>query len=125
MRTLSPVGISNYDKYNLFFTYSYRGETVPIRDLQGNVVLDTNGTFYSLRDASSKEIRIVIIGGLNKHIYAKNSKPPLPFFITRLQKVALYKLVQAVSMNTDSAEFDCENLELQLLVDSLYSNFTG
>ena len=125
MKILSPEGIANYDKYQIVFTYSYRGETVNLETLQGNVVLDTNGVFYSLRDASQKQIRIVIIGGLNKHIYAKNSKAPIPFFITRLQKVALYKLVKAVSQYTEEAEFDCENTDLQILIDSLYTNFAG
>lgn len=125
MKILSPEGIANYDQYQLVFTYSYRGETVDLETLQGNVVLDTNGVFYSLRNASQKQIRIVIIGGLNKHIYAKNTRPAIPFFITRLQKVALYKLVKAVSQYTEEAEFDCENTDLQILIDSLYTNFTG
>lgn len=125
MLILTPEGISNYTNYTLYFTYSYRNERIPLQSLNGNVVLDTNGTFYSLRNAGKDNITIAVVGGIDKFVHQKSNTPVIPFFITRFQKIALYKLIKAISTNTEDATFDCENQDLQIMIDSLYQNYTG
>lgn len=117
--------MAKFNNYSFYFTYSYIGEAVPLRRLSGNAVLDVNGFFYGLREASGENVTIAVIGGLNKHIYQKTDVPITGFYITDLQKNALRKLTYAMSQYGDQAEIESENRQLETLIENMYRNFTG
>jgi hypothetical protein len=123
MKVVFADEISKADNFVFEFSYSFKGESINLSNISG-VILDVNGAFYTNSDVS-ETVNVTVIGGIDKFINTKGSSTTYPFFISEQQKIALYNLFRLVARRTDFAQIECENQNLQIMLDSLYQNYIG
>lgn len=111
---------------NLTFniTSTPRNENVQISSLDGNFVIDIKGNIYLLNEPTGDDAVITIVGGIDTFVNAKIQEAPLPY-LTQRQQVAIYSILKQLSVLTDAAQLDSNDVTISEYVNSAYFNFCG
>jgi hypothetical protein len=111
---------------NLTFniTSTPRNENVRISSLDGNFVIDIKGNIYLLNEPTGDDAVITIVGGIDTFVNAKIQEAPLPY-LTQRQQVAIYSILKQLSVLTDAAQLDSNDVTISEYVNSAYFNFCG
>jgi len=113
---------------NMVFDFSgtLRNQKVNLNDYKSyNFIIDVNGNVYQGANANENQASIVIIGGIDKFMYAKTTTLASNFFLTEQQKVTLYKIIRELSVYTNTASITSDNELLEQALSSLYNNYCG
>lgn len=121
MNSYSASQIGTKSDYFFTFSYTLKNESVEIGG--DGVYLFPNGFFYSNQSIDSQDqITIIVVGGIDKFLFAKNSIPAVPFYMTELQKRSIYTVVKKAARERVVANFRSDNEELQTFITALARN---
>lgn len=105
-------------------TKTMRNQSVNPKSVKADYVIDLNGTIYSNRTPPPGQAHVVLIGGLDTFIHAKQKRPS-SFYMTEQQKVTMYAILRELSKKTNTASISSDVETLQTIAQAIYFNYCG
>ena len=125
MNAVSPNLIGAYQKLLFNFSFTLRNQAVNLDSFTTNYVLDVDGLIYEKNSNVTDVCSVTIVGGIDAFMFEKELRAPVNFFITDAQRVVIYRIMKALSRNTDTAQVDANQDTLLTFLQALYSNLCG
>lgn len=126
MNLVSPEAVAHSKNLQFAFSGTLRNESVDLNQYlsEASYVMDINGDIYQGQSASDDQASIVIIGGDDRFIGEKADRLASNFFYTEPQKIALYKMIKELALNSPNANITCDSDKLEQVLNALLKNYS-